>query len=132
MTIVSLDQLSRDMQRFARQLVEQVGLVPQAQDRPLNSGDLLFYLSETSMPMAAFLRRHGLSMEEDGLHFDLTQFRIIRELAEKVVAEYEAGHLDGVWKEFDLSGEDDANYDGDYILIALAALELVYGSKGAD
>jgi len=129
MTVVSLDQLSRDMQPFARRLVERVGLIPQAQDRPLNSGDLLFYLSETSMPMAAFLRRHGLFMDEDGLHFDLTQFRIIRELAEKVVAEYEAGHLDGVWKELDLSGEDDANYDGDYILTALAALELVYGSK---
>jgi hypothetical protein len=98
MTVVSLDQLSRDMQPFARRLVEQVGLVQQAQDRSLNSGDLLFYLSETSMPMAAFLRKHGLFMDEDGLHFDLTQFRIIRDLADKVIAEYEAGHLNGVWK----------------------------------
>ena len=129
MTVVSLDQLSRDMQPFARRLVEQVGLVPQAQDRPLNSGDLLFYLSETSMPMAAFLRKHGLFMDEDGLHFDLTQFRIIRDLADKVIAEYEAGHLNGVWKKFDLSGEDDANCDGGYVLTAITALESIYGPK---
>jgi hypothetical protein len=63
------------------------------------------------------------------LHFDLATFPVIRELAEKVIAEHQAGRLDGVWKEFDLSGDEDADYDGGYILTALAALELMYGSK---
>ena len=129
MTVVSPDQLTKDMQPFACQLVEQAGIIPQAEDRPLESVDLLFYLSETSMPMAAFLRKHGLFMDSDGLHFDLSQFNAIRELAEKVIAERQAGHLDGVWREFDLSGDEDADYDGGYILTALAALELIYGSR---
>lgn len=47
---------------------------PQAEDRPLEADDLLFYIGETSMPMTAFMRRHGLFMDTDGLHFDLTQF----------------------------------------------------------
>lgn len=129
MTVVSPGQLSSDMQPFAPQLVEQVGLVPQAQDRPLNSGDLLFYLSETSMPMAAFMRKQGLFMDAEGLHFDLSRFGPIREIAGKVITEYEAHHLYGVWRELDLSGDDDANYNGYYILTALGALELMYGSK---
>lgn len=129
MTVVSPDQLSKDMQPFVRQLVEQAGIIPQTEDRPLESVDLLFYLSETSMPMAAFMRKHGLFMNSDGLHFDLSQFDAIRELAEKVIAERQAGHLDGVWKELDLSGDEDADNDGGYILTALAALELIYGSR---
>lgn len=129
MTIVSSEQLSRDMQPVSRQLVDEIGLMPQAQDQPLDAADLLSYISETTMPMAAFLRRNGLYMDDDGLHFDLATFPVIRELAEKVIAEHQAGRLDGVWKEFDLSGDEDADYDGGYILTALAALELMYGSK---
>ena len=49
----------------------------------LNTNDLLFYISETSMPMATFMRKHGLFMDGDGLHFDLAQFNAIRDLAEK-------------------------------------------------
>lgn len=129
MTIVSSEQLSRDMQPVSRQLVDEIGLMPQAQDQPLDAADLLSYISETTMPMAAFLRRNGLYMDDDGLHFDLATFPVIRELAEKVIAEHQAGRLDDVWKEFDLSGDEDADYDGGYILTALAALELMYGSK---
>lgn len=132
MSIVSPAQLSTDMQRYSSQLVDQVGIVPQAQDRPLDAGDLLFYLSETSMPMAAFMRKHGLFMDADGLHFDLSQFDAIREIAGKVVTEREVGELNGVWKEFDLSGDEDADYDGGYILTVLAALELIYGSRKQD
>jgi hypothetical protein len=129
MTIVSSDKLSSDMQRFARQLIEQIGIVPQAQDRPLDANDLLFYISNTSMPMATFMRKHGLFMDADGLHFDLAQFNAIKALAKKVIAEHEAGNLDGVWRELDLSSDEDVDYDGGYILTALAALELMYGSE---
>jgi hypothetical protein len=126
MSIVSPEQLSTDMQRCSDQLVDRVGIVPQAEDRPLDASDLLFYLSETSMPMAAFMRKHGLFMDAEGLHFDLSQFDAIRDIAGKVVAEHQAGELDGVWKEFDLSGDEDADYDGGYIL---TALDLIYGSR---
>jgi hypothetical protein len=129
MTIVSCDQLSSDMQSSARQLIDQVGIIPQAEDRPLDASDLLFYISETSMPMETFMGKHGLFMDADGLHFDLSQFSAIRNLAEKVITEHEAGKLDGVWRELDLSGEEDADYDGGYILTALAALELMYGPQ---
>jgi len=129
MTIVSCDQLSSDMQSSARQLIDQIGIVPQAEDRPLDANDLLFYISETSMPMATFMREHGLFMDVDGLHFDLAQLNAIRDLAEKVIAEHEAGDLDGVWRELDLSGDEDVDYDGGYILTALAALELMYGPQ---
>lgn len=129
MTVISCDKLSGDMQSSARPLIDQVGLIPQAEDRPLEAGDLLFYISETSMPMAAFMRQHGLFMDTDGLHFDLTQFGAIRALAGRVITEYQAGKLDGVWKDLDLSGNEDADYDGGYILTALAALELLYGAQ---
>jgi hypothetical protein len=129
MPVVSLSQLTTDLQSCAAQLVEEAGLVPQATDRPMDAGDLLFYISETSMPMAAFLRKHGLFSDEDGLHYDLTQFGVISDLANKVINERRAGNLDGVWREFDLSTDDDMDNDGGYILTALAALELMYGPK---
>jgi len=126
MTVVSNQQLSKDMQAKAHLLIDQVGLMPQAQDRPLEAGDLLFYISETTMPMAAFLQSHGLFMDGEGLHFDFSQFDAIREVAVKVVAEHDAGKLDGVWKQFDLSTDEDAVYNGEYILLALAALAVMY------
>ena len=117
------------MRSSARQLVDDIGIVPQAEDRPLDASDLLFYISETSMPVADFLRNHGLFMDDDGLHFDLAQFGAIRELAERVIAEHQAGDLDGVWRKLDLSEDEDADYDGGYILTALGALELMYGPR---
>jgi hypothetical protein len=129
MTIVPRDQLSSDMQSYARQLVDQVGMVPLAEDRPLDADDLLFYISQTSMPMAAFMRKHGLFMDTDGLHFDVAQFDAIRKLAQRVIAEHEAADFNGVWRELDLSGDEAVDNDGGYILIALAALELIYGSQ---
>ena len=93
MTIVSCDQLSHDMQPSARQLIDQIGIIPQAEDRPLEYNDLLFYISETSMPMATFMRKHGLFMDGDGLHFDLAQFNAIRDLAEKSRTATRGGQL---------------------------------------
>jgi hypothetical protein len=81
------------------------------------------------MPMAAFLRKHGLFFDDDGLHYDLAQFGPIRALANKVISERRANNLDGIWREFDLSSDDDVDNDGGYILTALAALELMYGPK---
>ncbi|MHC2331747.1 hypothetical protein [Bradyrhizobium sp. USDA 4454] len=126
MTVVSTPQLSKDMQAKAHLLVNQVGLMPQALDRPLEADDLLFYISETTVPMAAFLKSHGLFMDDEGLHFDFSQFDPIREVAVKVVTEHDAGNLDGVWKQFDLSTDEDADYNGEYILLALAALAVMY------
>lgn len=129
MPVISLSQLTHDVQSCAHQLIEQVGFIPQATDRPVDGGDLLFYISETSMPMAAFLRKHGLFFDDDGLHYDLAQFGPIRALANKVISERRANNLDGIWREFDLSSDDDVDNDGGYILTALAALELMYGPK---
>jgi hypothetical protein len=129
MTIVSRDQLTRDMQLSAHQLIDRIGIIPLAEDRPINADDLLYYISETSMPMASFMHEHGLFMDTDGLHFDLAQFGAIKELAEKVITQHEAGDMDGVWRQLDLSGDDDVDYNGGYILTALAALELMYGPQ---
>ncbi|MDE2331047.1 MAG: hypothetical protein KGK16_09725 [Bradyrhizobium sp.] len=129
MPVVSLTQLTNDVQSCAGRLIEQVGFIPQATDRPANAADLLFYISNTSMPVAAFLRQHGLFADYEGLHYDLAQFRDIRELAKKVISERQANNLDGVCRAFDLSSDDDADNDGGYILTILAALELMYGPK---
>jgi hypothetical protein len=91
------------MESHARQLIEQIGLIPQSQDRPLNANDLVFYISEASIPMAAFMREHGLFMDANGLHLDLSQFNVIRDLAESVVTQHEAGNVNEVWRELDLS-----------------------------
>jgi hypothetical protein len=128
MTTVSNEKLTADMQARAAQLVDRVGIAPQAEDRPLCAEDLLFYLSRTSMPMADFMRKHGLFMDGDGLHFDLGQFDAIRRLANSVIDEHRCGDLSGVWKQLDLSADEDADYDGGYILVALSALELMYAA----
>ncbi len=126
MTIVAYKQLTQDMQANARLLTEEIGIVPQATDRPICADDLLFYLSETSMPMAALLRQHGLFTGDDGLHFDLQQFDSIRRVANSVIDEHQAGDTNGIWKQLDLSTDEDADYDGAYILTALSALEQMY------
>lgn len=127
MTVVSLTKLTADMRSRATQLIDQAGLIPQATDRPLDATDLLFYISNTSMPMAAFLKQQGLFADYDGLHFNLAQFSNIRIIANQVISEREANNLDGVWKRFDLSTDEDLDNNGGYILTALAAIEVLYG-----
>lgn len=127
MTVVSMKKLTDDMQSRESLLIDEAGLIPQATDRPLEAADLLFYLSNTSMPMAAFLEQHGLFVDDEGLHFDLSQFGEIRALADKVIAERGANNLKGVWREYDLSSDDDINNNGGYILTALAAIQALYG-----
>lgn len=129
MAVISLDQLSRDMQRFAAPLVNEVGLVPQAEDRPLEADDLLFYLTQTSIPMAEFMSGHGLFVDDLGLHFDVAQFGAIRDLANRVIGDHQAGNTGKIWALLDLSTDEDADNDGGYILTATAALELMYGGK---
>jgi len=129
MAVVSLDQLSMDMQRFAAPLVNEVGIIPQAEDRPLEAGDLLFYLTQTSIPMAEFMSGRGLFADDQGLHFDVPQFGAIRDLAQKVITEHQAGSTGKIWAQLDLSTDEDADNDGGYILTAIAALELMYGGK---
>ena len=127
MPTVTDQQLSKDMQGCAQLLTARAGLIPQDADRPLEASDLLFYLTGTSMPMAAFLKDHGLFMDGAGLHFDLAQFGAIRKVAQEVVSQGEAGNREGVWKQFDLDEDEDADTNGGYILVALDALELMYG-----
>ena len=98
MTVVSDAELTRAMQALARQRTAEAGLGPQAQDRPLDGSDLLFYLSATTMPMADFLQAHGLYVDGDGLHYDLSQFGVIRQTAEQVIAERAAGDTNGLWR----------------------------------
>ncbi len=130
MTTVSVARLSKDMQSHAQELAGKAGLEAQARDRPPDGNDLLFYLSGTTMPMAAFLKDHGLFMDGEGLHFDLAQFSAIREVAAAVISEREAGNQDGTWQRFDLSEDEDIDTNGGYILTALAVLELLYDQKG--
>lgn len=125
-TVVSHDQLTRDMQPFTRQLIDGIGITHAEADWPINADDLLFYLSDASAPMVAFMRERGLFIDGDGLHFDLARFGAVKDLAEKVIAAHNAGDFDGVWRELDLSGDEDVDYDGGYILTALTALELLY------
>lgn len=126
MTAVSTEQLSKDMQASAQKLKE-AGLIPQSQDQPLNANDLLFYLTQTSMPMADLLQQYGLFLDDRGLNYDLAQFGAIGQIANKVISERQAGYLEGVWKQFDLSTDEDMDSNGTYILTALAALEVLYG-----
>ncbi|MBB3612745.1 hypothetical protein [Rhizobium sp. BK602] len=130
MTAISTEQLTKDMQASAQKL-EEAGLIPQSQDQPLNANDLLFYLTETSMPMADLLHQHGLFLDGRGLNYDLAQFDFIGQIANKVVTERQAGYLGGVWKQLDLSTDEDMDSNGTYILTALVALEILYGPQPA-
>lgn len=127
MTIVTTEKLSRDM-RSAPGLLEGTGFVPRSRDQSLSAADLLFYLDGTTMPMAGFLREHGLYADGEGLHFGPAQFAAIRSVAEAVIHDYRAGDRDGAWKRFDLSEEEDVEGNGTYILVVLAVLDRLYGS----
>lgn len=83
------------------------------------------------MPMADLLRQHDLFLDDRGLNYDLTQFNAIGQIANKVIAERQAGYLEGVWKQLDLSTDEDMDSNGTYILTALAALEILYGPQWA-
>lgn len=129
MTFVPIQQLTADIR--AHDLPRAgIGFFPQATDRPLEAADLLFYLGLTSEKMADFLRKHGLHATFDGLNFDLAQLDAIKDVAARVVAEGEARHFDGVWEEYDLSSDDDVKNNGAFILVAVAAIKLLYGAKG--
>lgn len=128
MAVVTTEKLGSDMQASARALVEGTGLVPQSRDQPLSANDLLFYLDDTSMPMADFLQENGLFVDGEGLHFDPGQFAAIRTIAETVIRDYQAGNRDGVWKRFDLSEDEDVEGNGTYLLVVLAVLDRLYGS----
>lgn len=130
MTVVSYEQLTSAMQSSADRLRDEVGLVPQAADRPLEGSDLLFYLSGTTMPMADFLQAHGLYVDGQGVHFDLEQFGTIKATAEQIIAEREAGNMHGTWQTFDLSTDEDVDSNAGYLLLALGALQLLYGRPG--
>lgn len=128
MAVVTTEKLSSDLQASASALVESAGLVPQSRDQPLSANDLLFYLDDTSMPMADFLQAHGLFVDREGLHFDPAQFPTIRACAQSVIQDYQAGDRDGVWKRFDLCEDEAVEGNGTYLLVVLSALELLYGS----
>ncbi len=130
MTFVPIQQLTTDIR--AHDLPNAgIGFTPQATDRPLEAADLLFYVSFASEKMSDFMRSHGLLVTFDGLNFDLAQLDAIREAAARVVAEGEAKIFDGVWEEYGLSSDDDVKNNGAFILVAVAAIELLYGAKGS-
>ena len=128
MAVVTTEKLSSDMQASASALVEGTGLVPQSRDQPLSATDLLFYLDNTSMPMADFLQAHGLFVDGEGLHFDTAQFPAIRSLAETVIRDYQACDREGAWKRFDLAEDEAVEGNGTYLLIVIDALAFLYGS----
>lgn len=130
MTTISVDDLTRDMRSHAPQIAERTNFMAQAADQPPDGNDLLFYISGTSMPMAAFLKDHGLFIDGAGVHFDLAQFDAIRAVATQVITERQTGKLDGAWQKFDLSEDEDIDTNGDYILTALDVLDLLYGPGG--
>ncbi len=128
MTFVPIQQLTTDIR--AHDLPNAgIGFTPQATDRPLEAADLLFYVSFASEKMADFMRRHGLLVTFDGLNFDLAQLDAISDVAAKVVAEGKANNFAGVWQEYGLSSDDDVKNNGAFILVAVAAIKLLYGAK---
>jgi len=127
MAVVTTEKLGRDMRASANALAEGTGFVPQSRDQPLSAGDLLFYLDDTTMPMAGFLRENGLFVDGAGLHFDPARFADIRAVAQAVIGDYRAGDRSGVWKRFDLCEDEDVEGNGTYILVVLAVLERLYG-----
>ncbi|MFT4158724.1 hypothetical protein [Shinella sp.] len=128
MTVVTTEKLSSDMRASAGTLGEGTGFVPQSRDQPLSATDLLFYLDDTTMPMADFLKENGLFVDGEGLHFDLARFAAIRTVAETVIRDYQAGDRAGAWKRFDLSEDEDIEGNGTYLLVVLAVLDRLYGS----
>jgi hypothetical protein len=128
MTYVPIQQITTDIRTHDLSNAG-IGFTPQATDRPLEAADLLFYVSLTSEKMADLLRKHGLYVTFDGLNFDLAQLDVIGEVAARVVAEGKAHNFDGVWEEYGLSSDDDVKNNGEYILVAIAAIKLLYGSK---
>lgn len=82
--------------------------------------DILYYLSEASVPMTLWLAEHRLYFD-GSLHFDPSEFDVISERAQAIIDEYE-GAPGTLWEDFGLSGDDDVDYNGGYILIFLETI----------
>lgn len=111
--------------------------------------DVTYYLSEATDKMKDWLKERGLYVgkvldsQEDYIYYDPDQFRNIEIAAKSVMADYdddfdtlrelgcfppyrdEAGEpVEGTpWRKWNLGGDDDVDYNGGYILIALDILK---------
>lgn len=127
MTTWSMDELRRRLEEHKEEVIDICG--PEMDEE---AGDeyFLYYLSEASDAMTNWLKGRGLfvATEEDGeryLNFDRSRFEEIRLMAASVIDEYDSDEDHGVWSQFNLSGDDDVDYNGGYIFIILNVLELL-------
>ena len=90
-------------------------------------GNVSYMFCEMNDELRYFLRHVFLfGLEEDSLFisYDPNYFNVIEQIANQVIAEYECEETwdcDAVnlWSIFNLSGDDDVDYNGSYILTAI-------------
>lgn len=82
--------------------------------------DLAYYLGAASEKFSAWLKERDLFIENDTLTFNLDTYPQIAQMCLAIQREYDYNAQSGpLWKEFDLSGDDDVDYNGGYLIIAM-------------
>lgn len=122
-----MDELRRRIEEHKQGVIDICGPDIEEDEDPVDY--LLYYLSEASDAMTDWLKERGLftSLDPSGakcLHFDRSRFDEISKMAGSIIDEYDSVNGDP-WEEFGLSGDDDVDYNGGYILIVVGVLELL-------
>ena len=86
----------------------------------------MHFLASCTPKFEEFMATQGLRHDGDVIVFDVDKFIIIRTVSNVIVAEYNSENrphgADSLWDHFGLSGDDDVDYQGGYIAIALEVL----------
>lgn len=89
-----------------------------------------YYLSEASPQFTAMMLTHGLYIDGDTLEVQEDQLEYIEDEALRVIASFDnGGQTSRAWEEYGLSGDNDVDYNGGYILIFIEALRAYIGEQ---
>lgn len=123
---VTFQRLTEVMQLHQAKLIDEVGIIPEHDDQDISAKDLTYYLSEASPLFSKWLKERGLFLEEDAINFDPDKFEEISRMCDAIIAEYDDEDDKPLWEDFNLRGDDDVDYNGGYIQIAMDALRICF------
>lgn len=98
----------------AEMLENSIGVFPC--DDVFEADDLLQFIHSCTPSIGEFLHEHGLFVDGDTIYYAPEQYDVIGELTARVVNEYDsADRRMPTWRKYELSGDDDVDYNGGYI-----------------
>lgn len=86
-------------------------------------GNVASFIKSCTPQFSEAMKSFGLDAGEEGVTWDPAKLNRIEELANQVMDEYDSEGSGKVWEQYDLSGDDDVDYNGGYILMFIDCLK---------